>query len=206
MDFPQRSDFNKQLARALGYAKIGDEGLFQWDWSEDLTWPAYATGNKVSKSIKVPLIGSSEPVDAQVLVPEYKKDRMCQKYKNQWLITKWCAPESLSEWEKNFPGAAYPSRGFRIMTNAVLDPFVSPTQADTDHFIQCIKEQQSMTYNERLADMERDQAYKENAQRQRAYDEIGDMVPAFCNGTPGKRGGSVSMPSLQKEIGIGLSK
>lgn len=186
---------NELLGQQLGRNILG-ESVFSWAWSEDLLWPATATGRNTTRDVEVPIIGGGTDT-AQIVTPEYVQQKQCAKYNNQWLVSKWCAPETLSMWHVNFPGAPYPTRGYRIHTNATLAPFCEPTLADTEAFIVCMKEQRSMTMKQRLQDMEADRDRKETAKNNLIYDEVRDLVPAFANYQPGKRGAYVSLPTTK---------
>ena len=50
---------NNLLASRLGRNPYG-EGIFRWEWSEDLFWPEFPTGQMVSKESSVPIIGGME--------------------------------------------------------------------------------------------------------------------------------------------------
>lgn len=53
------AELNELLGRELGRNQYGDP-YFTWRWSEDLYWPAFATGRKLIKETKVltPIIGA----------------------------------------------------------------------------------------------------------------------------------------------------
>jgi hypothetical protein len=183
---------NNLLGRELGRTLYG-EPKYKWQFSDELFWPAYATGK---------FVDARTPAGLVVMQKEYRQDRMSQKLDHQWVVTKWCSPESLDRWQQNFPSAPYPGKGYYIHTNASLDPWQAPTQDDTEHFIRCIREQTSMSYGQRLRDMEAADDREELAVENETMDFARDCVPAFVNEAPGKRGGSVSMPSTSREIKI----
>lgn len=58
------ADLNNILARALGTNPYG-EPRFMWAWSEDLVWPEFPTGGKVTRQVEVPLIGGGVDVGCQ---------------------------------------------------------------------------------------------------------------------------------------------
>jgi hypothetical protein len=187
---------NDLLGRELGRNPYGEPN-YQWDWSETLFWPSYATGRIIDKQTDGGL---------WIMEREYRKDRMCAKLFNSWLVTKWAKPEELTRWQSIFPDADYPARGFRIHTNASLPPWQKPTLDDTEHFIKCIREQTSMTYAARLADMLADQDRKDAAKDREIDDMVTNEFTAFMNVNPGKRGGNISpqsgfgeSPVLRKE-------
>lgn len=218
---PEVQKLNERLARDLGRCLLAgnnSDGLFKWEWSEDLFWPAFKTGRMVTRKVPAALIGDKtidfanpdisflmptpdpDVVYVDMVVPEYKRVHMSHKFKNQWVVTRWFPPEELPLWQHNFPHAPYPANGYRIHTNASLKPFCKPTLADTEHFIECIREQRSMTFEERLADMELEADREQEGKRKIIRDKIDDMIPAFGNYAPGQRGNFVSMPSLQKDL------
>jgi len=215
----QIAKLNHLIGDRLGWIPVGmgpRQGMWQWDWSEDIYWPAFRTGRMVTRRVPATLIGTtSEDIDnpdimqpasspgtvfVDMVVPEYARLRMSNKLKDQWVITKWFPPEELPRWQHNFPQAPYPAQGYRIHTNASLLPHVRPTLQDTEFLIECIHEQRSMSLEDRLADMERDRDEQQASVTKRILTEIDDMIPAFGNYAPGKRGHNVSMPSTQKEL------
>ena len=197
----------------------GRQPIFRWDWSEDLFWPAFKTGHMVNRRVPAMLLGESGNVETDaffapapedpgvtyvnMLVPEYARVKLSNRLKNQWVATKWFPPEELPQWERNFPQAPYPKDGYRIHTNACLPPFQEPTLLDTEDLIKCLREQRSMTFADRLIDMERDRDQREKSKHGAVLDEIDDLIPAYGNYAPGKRGHFISFPSTQKEITIG---
>lgn len=87
---------NNLLGRELGRTPYGDS-IFQWEWSDDLFWPAYATGRTVLKSQRmlVPILApageaspGAEMVNVSETVPEYSRDRQTIK-RETWFVTKW---------------------------------------------------------------------------------------------------------------------
>src|SRR5690242_1631804 len=118
---------NDLLARELGRVRMTDEGIYKWEWSDDLFWPAYRTGKSIEKRT---------PSGIVYFEPEYRRDRMTNK-KAVWIVTKWMPPESFSDWDRNFPGADYPANGYRVQTDWVNPPGVLPGLADTEDLIRC---------------------------------------------------------------------
>lgn len=192
------TQLNSALGRALGYNPFGDP-LFKWAWCHDLWWPETATGRTVQKPIDVPLIGGGFE-RTYIVVPEYKKTPMCQRLTRQFVVCRWMPPEELERWGEIFPHADYPSRGYYVNTDYFRGRDNPPDLADTECFIRCAKEQRSMKFNERLRDMEAEADKKESDQRKVLEDEMHDLIPAFCHGTPGKRSGDTSFPSLKKDL------
>lgn len=276
------TELNELLGRELGRNEYG-KPYFSWRWSEDLFWPAFATGRTLTHETKVltPIIGA--PADAHDFVPtfistlyedpmngtstlgpcnlcekpesdishnvysimqaperEYKSDRQCRRH-NTWYACKWLTPWELitgpgrgfmnlkhgeqqsserapsheavaSAWRNQFPGAAFPAKGWRIPTDAYLpngptdenwdhSPFAhtTPHRQDTEHFIREVKFQTSRPF----AEVERDMLDKEDAAARRVNLEFAevcrDAFPALLNPAPGTRGrasggGFVSFP------------
>lgn len=177
------SKLNALLGRELGTNPYG-EPVFRWDWSEDLWWPSFWTGRYIEKQSPGGLYYSER---------EYKKQRMSLKLKNQWVITRWLAPEALQDWQQNFPGADYPSRGYRIHTDWANKPFHSPTLQDTEILIGLLREQMSgMSAKARYADMEREMDREEEKRQRTLEDAIENEFTAGLNPYPGKRGAFVS--------------
>lgn len=184
------ADLNEYLGRELGRNPYS-EPIFRWDWSEDLYWPSYATG----KSIEV-----TSPEGFVYFQPEYAKDRMSHKLHHQWVITKWYPPEDLENWQTNFPGAPYPARGYRIHTDWANKPNCAPTLVDTEILVKQIRQQRSMSFTDRHADMEAQDLRKEASIQREISDQIRDCIPAALNPFPGKRGGEVAW-----QTGVGES-
>jgi hypothetical protein len=186
---------NALLARELG-THIYNAGKFKWAYSEDLYWPAYKTGRLTRRKIMVPLLGTAfqEEVETDIPEPEYTKDRMSHKLSKQWVICKWIPPDELTWWQSEFPGAPWPAQGYYFPTNASCAPGVLPTLADTEHLIRCVKDQTSMTYQARLADMEQDMDRQDKSKTSTLDSMIRNEFTAFMNPAPGKRGNHISMP------------
>lgn len=189
---------NEVLGDRLGRNQFG-EPIFAWYFSESLLWPATRTGRMIQRDVEVPVLGTGTTETVPMYAPEYQPQKQCLHYKDQWLIAKWCAPDSLPMWQHNFPGADYPARGYRIHTNATLAPHCLPTLSDTEAFITCMNEQRSMTVSERLNHMEADRDRREAAVDREIGDEIRDLMPAFANYQPGKKGAYVSLPHTKQD-------
>ena len=198
---------NELLGRELGRNPL-NEPVYRWAFSEDLYWPTHATGRTVKKKIQVPLFGEGGTLatTTEIVVPEYRRDRMCHKLHKQWLITKWCAPEELDRWTEIFPQADYPSRGYYINTDYYRSPENPPSLIDTEFFIRQMKDQRSMKFKDRLEQFESERDRKERSAHNEVEDELQDMVPAMANPQPGTRSWNVSFPSTQKEIANGRLK
>lgn len=174
---------NQYLGEELGFTPYGDP-IYQWEWADDLFWPAYATGGHIEGRTESGIIFYQK---------EYKRDRMTKKT-GIWIITKWCAPEDLPDWNRNFPGADYPARGYRIKTDWENKPGAPPFKGDTVKFVWALKKQLAMGRrgldDAQLAEVEK----RDQDSANRIEDRVEESIPAFVNPTPGKRGGNVSVP------------
>ena len=84
------------LGQELGRNQYGDP-YFSWRWSEDLFWPAFATGKLYSTEVplKMPIIGGGEETVINIVnKPEYKRDRQTRR-RDTWFICKWLTPWEL---------------------------------------------------------------------------------------------------------------
>lgn len=185
-------ELNEILGRELGRNPYG-EPIYEWAFSEDLFWPAYATGGTTTKDVEATIIGGGTEI-VPMTIPEYKRDRMTHNLRHQWCVTKWFPPEELPEWNSRFPGADYPARGYRIHTNWYNAPNVLPTQEDTNCLVWAVRKQLGMNYVDLYNEMDAEMAKAEKAREAEVNDEVRDAFTAYLNLTPGKRGGSISMP------------
>lgn len=274
---------NDHLGRELGRNEYG-KPYFTWRWSEDLFWPAFATGRTIIHETKVltpiigapavthdfqeqfagydvdddsfdewdELIGTCIHCDApeadlshnvysiqQHPEPEYKSDRQYRR-KDTWVICKWLTPwelilgpgrgflnishgdqQSLERapsqeavivaWNRQFPGAPFPAKGWRVPTDAflpnkddpewALSPFghTTPNRQDTDRFIQMVKFQTSRSFDEVEKDMVASQVRGENLVSAEFGDVCRDAFPAFLNPKAGTRSSFVSMPWTKQD-------
>ncbi len=167
----------------------------------------------------------------QDLQPIYDKMRQVAMA-DTWLIAKWMSPEELiigglighgmgwqgghkpshealvTHWNQLYPGVDFPSHGWRIPTNARLprgpyDPKI-PNLADTQHFIEQVRAQTSMSFNARMLDMSNHETRRDLKASVNIADEMSDGFNAFLNPAPGKRGrasggGFISMPWSKKD-------
>ncbi len=227
---------NELLASRLGLNPYG-EGLFRWEFSEDLFWPEFPTGIMLQEPIMVPVIGGItcdrcegsglmyKPLTAgeekikcrdcdgsgkvyeteEWTVPkmQYRKEKMAPNLDRQWVITIWMPPESLGQWQANFPGAPYPARGQRIHTNASLPSYPGgprePNLTETERFISLICHQRNHTIHEVARGIDDERTARDAAIKKEIEDEIRDDFPALMNIEPGKRGGYVSFPYSEKD-------
>ena len=114
----------------------------------------------------------------------------------------------ITTWNSLYPGCDFPSIGWRIPTNARLprspqDPTV-PNLIDTQHFIEQIHAQTSMSFNARLLDVNNQEIVRDLKTSAHIADEMSDGFNAFLNPSPGSRGrasggGFVSFPWSKKD-------
>lgn len=266
------AELNELLGRELGRNEYG-KPYFSWRWSEDLTWPATATGRTIIHETKVltPIIGApeethdffeekfsydegesydsaecetcgsheSDPVHnvysiMQAPETEYKSSRQYRRI-DTWVICKWLTPWELilgpgrgymnikhgqqqsadrepsqesviAAWNRQFPGAPFPARGWRVPTDAYLpnkddenfaaSPFghTTPHLQDTEHFIRQIRFQTSRPFAEVEQDMIAQNVAAEKRIDTQFMDDCRDAFPAFLNPKAGSRGSFVSFP------------
>lgn len=142
-------ELNNYLGQELGRNEYGDS-YFSWRWSEDMYWPARATGKILIEphEVLVPILGTDE-VEKTVeerRVPEYVRDRQVRNV-DTWYLAKWLTPwelttgprsghirhgdqyshpdmpsriEQLQAWARLYPGMDFPAQGWRIPTDAYL--------------------------------------------------------------------------------------
>lgn len=183
-------ELNEILAREFHRTPRGDQGIYAWEWSEDLFWPAYATGGQVEKTT---------PSGIVYFEKEYRRDRMSHKLRDQWVVTKWCAPETLTRWQSQFPGAAYPAEGYRINTDWYNPQGVAPSEKDTTCLIWAIRKQSDLSVGQLREAMEAEHDRGEKSRDSALGDEIRESFPAFLNPKPGARNAHVSMPYTETE-------
>lgn len=191
---------NELLGQEIGRTPLGDP-LYKWEWSDDLLWPAYATGRNTTRNAPAPIIGSDEVENVPMTVPEYKSDRQTIK-RGIWMVTKWFSTAELlaMNWTQQFPQAEYPSRGWRIFTDWYNAPGVLPSLNDTRILIYALRDQLGLT-EKQLGDEMAVEDEKRRKEAERPVDDcILDCVPAFVNGRPGKRGGHVSFGGINATL------
>ncbi len=226
MDNKLLNTINELLGQELGRNPFGSS-IFKWKFSEELKWPAYATGRKIRREHKVlvPLLNGSgsELVDIGAVEPEYIQDRQTIQIQT-WFVTKWLSawdlisggnpakgqhsnpnpvtPELQELWNKRFPGAAFPFRGWRVPTSAFLPRFdggpMEPNLPDTQDFIWEIKRQNSLSGEAVLQDMLDQMDTKDALSLRPMLDELENEYSALLNPAPGKRGGSHSFPGTSR--------
>ncbi len=179
---------NEYIRQELGSNPYG-AGMYCWEFSNDLMWPAFATGNMVEKATPSGLVFMDR---------EYVQARQTEK-QDCWIVTKWCAPEELPDWQKTFPGAAYPARGYRIPTDWYNAAGVLPRYSDTQKLIWCLREQAKLTKFQLGRELQEEMDERDQARDAAVDTEVEDYVPAFVNATPGKRGGYVSVPGTKQD-------
>jgi hypothetical protein len=189
------AELNELLGAELGRSVLGT-GLYAWHFSEGW-FHTYL---------------SEKPEDREaVLLPsgvyswERKKKvrKMCPELHDQWVLAKWFAPGSAEEWSKHFgTRLPFPSRGYWIPTNVVLEPGVFPDMAVTQLVIGMIRRERENKYADYMNKTESaiDKADRDHLNR--GIDAIQDAFTAFANPKPGARGGHVRMPIRDSEITI----
>lgn len=261
MDKRLLSALNEYLGQELGRRADG-ESVFAWMNSDELFWPATATGRKITKKVEIPLLAPVKSLcekcggNGTVVEEPYEDDAydaLCEecngtgnvvrtsewhesvepeyvstpqmRTRNVWVVTKWMDPEALiwgwigrhggearptthpphdqlvAMWERQFPGADFPSNGWRIPTDATLpsspNGMRTPNWEDTRRFVSLVREQTRLGFDERLADMLASEDRKNDATQRQIEDEIRDCFPAMLN-TPGKKL-HVSFPWTKKD-------
>lgn len=95
-------ELNDYLGRELGRRPNG-KPIYAWKWSNDLFWPAFATGRNttIKRIIEVPVFNkagaevvSKETVTLEEIVPEYTRDRQVRQI-DTWYVTKWLTATEL---------------------------------------------------------------------------------------------------------------
>lgn len=184
------AELNNVLGLELGRNPYG-EPVYQWDWSEDLFWPAYSTGETKERKTEGGLY---------VMERTYARKRMTDKYQHQWLVTKWFRPDQLTHWKQLFPDAPYPVRGYRVHTDFAMGKGKLPDREQTDWLIWQLKLQMGTNERQASQDYEDQQDKDRKSKSARIGDEIRDSFTAGLNPYPGKRGNFVSW-----QTGIGSS-
>ncbi len=195
-------ELNELLRRSLGSNPYG-EGLFKWEYSEDLYWPTVQAGKYDVTEHKGPVRDAKgrfqKRTSISVVTPVCKKERMCTKYFRQWVITRWLPPERLHTWTAVMPGTPFPARGYRVHINGTqIPPDDVPNLRDTERFIENIREARSISIEALTELMEEEWERREKESENRLTDQIEDAFTAFLN-VPGSRGYHVSFPSVEKK-------
>lgn len=125
------TELNSILGQELGRNIYGDP-YFSWHWSEDLFWPAFATGKQYATEvpIQIPIVGSDETETVINIVnkPEYKRDRQTRK-KDTWFICKWLTP-----WELvTGPGRGATNLKHGEQSDSAKEPPMTDVQAAWNH-------------------------------------------------------------------------
>lgn len=186
---------NYLLGVALGFTPYGDEPIYRWTWTEDLFWPATPTGRFVESKTESGLY---------VMRPEYVQRRMTERYKNQWIISRWFPPEGVTAleahmlglpeqtifatWERDFPGSPIPARGYRIhINNTEIPEGDVPNLTDTERAIQIFNQARSRTARQLMRD-DAEAAEKEHiALKNQDADFVADCFTAGLKPKPGSR-------------------
>jgi hypothetical protein len=97
------------------------------------------------------------------------------------------------QWETMFHGLLpWPHRGLYYAGNAALDPGELPDEGNTDYAIQLIQKDRLKTFDDWIAQTENGLARQERHADALLDDKIHDLMTAYGNPRPGKRGGHVS--------------
>jgi hypothetical protein len=233
MDTIALHNLNELLGRELGrhgdrpiFAWKHSDGLF---WPAFQTGETTRERREVSIPLinigDEPSITRYETAFEEIVVPVYRKDRQVRN--SAWYVTKLLTPteliwgwigrhgdptpegraprdeELIGIWNARFPGADFPSRGWRVPTDACLPRYEGgprePNLRDTEDFIACIREQTRLSFSLRLDDMLAYEDRKSDATRREIEDAVRDSFPAFLNPVPGKRSNFVSFPWSRKD-------
>lgn len=203
------------LAQEHGRTPYGD-GKFRWEWSEDLIWPAVKTGKMATKRVPVPILGAGGGTEfVEISTPEYKPVRQTNKYRNQWIVTRWLSPEQLAglqrgydigpeerpysqqqivdAWRAIFPHSDCPLRGLHFHTDWANKPDCLPSLEDTKLLIHQLRVQRSdVSPAMLLLDMDAEDFAEKEKKRILTESIVEECFTAFLNPEPGKRGGSIS--------------
>lgn len=233
---------NSLLGRELGRNDKGQPYFsWVWSEDLIWPWFKTGKMLTVETEVEIPIIGGgTEKSIMQTQTPEYKPDRQVRKF-DTWYIAKWMTPwelilgpgkgyqslthgdqqldlkappecEVIAAWKSLYPGADFPSNGWKIPTDAYLPAApedenwarsphgkTTPNLLDTKHFIAQVKYQTS-----RSADaVEKDMLDQIDAKNLRDEIDLGEQArecfPALLNPAPGKRGrasggGFISFP------------
>jgi hypothetical protein len=181
---------NSLLARELGRVPHDfEQGVYAWEWSNDLYWPSVPTGRIVPRKTESGIVA---------MCTEYVRAPLTNK-RDRWILTKWCKPEELTDWQKIFPGAPYPAQGYRVHTNVYMEVGEEPTTTITEGLIYDIKRQLSMTASEMTEEMTAEQDKRDRDATESQKDEVEELIPAFLNHEPGNRGNRVSLPVTKQD-------
>jgi hypothetical protein len=215
---------NTILAQELGRNPYGAP-VFCWKWSNDLFWPTAETGRMVKREIVVPLIGQPGKTDkTTILEKEFKPRPMTVLHRNCFIVCRWLPPAALvglrldikigdepdevdiprelivSRWQKMFPGADYPERGWYVTTDYFCGQYQKPTYDDNQFLIRQLRHQLSdMSLQTRYLDMCAADDENRAKIRSQIEDECEDSFTAFLNPYPGRRGSFVSYGGVEEK-------
>lgn len=168
---------NRILGDSLGRNPQGDP-IYKWIWSRDLTFPM-RSGTKTTTQGGLVIFDHDYTMEPQV-------SDEC------WLLAKWCAPCSPSEWLGTFGGeVGFPSNGLYYTTDVMLKAGVEPNEAVTYDCIGKVKHLRNLTVSQILEAQKDKMSRSEKRSDDRVADFIADKATAFGN-VPGKRGGATS--------------
>jgi hypothetical protein len=167
MDIKRLNGF---LADNAGRTPHG-EPMFKWVFSRELLYPEQ-TG-----------------VDTFEYAPQVDGDR--------WVLAKWVAPPSRSQWDTQFRGALpYPQRGEYVATDLALKPGMEPTEWVTHEALGMVQRARALNYKGHLRNLREMHDRREKDRRRVIGDCIDDCITAFNNPFPGRRGGAISFGGI----------
>lgn len=184
---------NRRLGGYFGFTVAGIPKL-RWAWSEDLWWEGANSG----EFEEVPTGGLLALVTRKRV-----KVKMCPWLEDQWVAVKWLPmPEYINRgWKLDAVqrGESKPLDGRFISTNAHLPPGQTPDESATEELKHEILRQLGYTEARLNEETLAAEAADEREKDRLRGDIIEDALTAYLN-DPGKRGGSVSFPSVNQTM------
>jgi hypothetical protein len=195
---------NELLAIELGRNRWG-EGLYSWSYSEHLLHKMVKLGVNGQPVYDYRCVCGTNIMVHQphckltVPVVQLIERKLAPLLKNQWVAVVWADPGSPEDWLREFgPRLMYPGpRGYRVPTNACLEPDVDPDIEVTWDLIHKIREQRKKTYRQWIEESEDALALKERRDESLLDSMVSDAITAFGNAKPGARSGGISLPSKE---------
>ena len=200
----QLDRLNELLGQELGRNPFGAP-LYEWRWSESLFHRMLKIDRATGKPVfdyrcvcGLNVLIHQPHCRLTVAVPCYIPRKMAPQLKDQWVAVVWSAPGTREEWLREFgTRLEYPPQGYRVPTNACLEPNVDPDAAVTWELIHKIREQRKKTFRQWIEESEDALALKERRDDSRLDAMISDACTAFGNAKPGARMGGISLPSKE---------
>jgi len=195
---------NEILAQELGRTPSG-EGLYSWAWSESLQHRMLRIDRATSQPVfdyrcacGTNVLIHQAHCRMTVAVPCYVERKMAPELKEQWVAVVWSAPGTREEWMREFGNRLeYPPRGYRVPTNACLEPNVDPDVSVTWDLVHKIRAQRKKTFAQWMEETDDALALKERRDESLLDSMISDAITAFGNAKPGARSGGISLPSTE---------